>query len=418
MIDVDRFDWPNPAAALLLALTCLVPFNFMPGAAISFRSMTVPVHYLIFFPAGALVLAHAAWTFWRERHVPRLMAWTLALSLSLLASSLIAPSKATALSTTAGFILRCAAAGWMGWLIGRDPARRDRFFVWMPLLALVVAAGAVYEPLSGHYFLFERQLKPGLGWSELWRPWQGVAAGAIGQPLPLGAVLNMMLPVCLWQWNRKKSVVWAIPALVVMLAIVMTYRRSAYVVMAGTLALALMRVDRRRARVLVASAVVLVAAALAVPRVRAHIETRFRPSFTVSELQGGHRTWVYQTTFEIVKAKPWLGIGTRQYESEYLKYAHYDHAVNTQDSQYLRMAAENGLIGLAILVGFLATVVGTLWRLREDDGLPFLASCAGFALMLLVLDGLYWPAAGMTFFLIAGVGCARAEELKKEPLTR
>jgi O-antigen ligase len=130
-------------------------------------------------------------------------------------------------------------------------------------------------------------------------------------------------------------------------------------------------------------------------------------------MTASHRAWVYRITGRILTEHPVLGIGTRQYEKDFTKYATYFDPANTPDSQYLRMAAENGLVGLAALIGFAVVLLSRLWRARDGNGLAYFAACAVFLVTLAVLDGFYWPAPAMVFFTLAGVGAGRLERKER-----
>lgn len=397
------------ALAGFLAIVYLVPFNSMPGLNVRIGPMTAPIGWVVVFPIGAALLASSAWTFARQRRVPALAWWTMALSGSLVASCAVAEIRGIALSTAAGFIVRCVAVAWAAYLIGGDGRSRSDLLAMLTIIGAVVAAGAVFETISGKYFLFERRLAPDQHPYEVWPPGWGVAVGAIGQPLPFSALMNLLLPVAVWRWTERRSVSAALPALLILAAIVMTFRRSAYAVALATSAIVLIAADRRLTRPAALAALVVMVAAFMVPATRTRIMERFNPVLTIKEMVGGHRTLVYGTTWKILKERPVLGLGTRQYERLSGRYAAYYGAANTPDNQYLRMAVENGIVGLAALLGFAIWLMRALWRRRGGDGLPLLVSCGSFLLILLVLDGLYYPATGMTFFALAGAGCGASD---------
>lgn len=401
-----------PLVTALLALICLVPFNFMPYAVIPVGKINVPIGWFVFFPAGAILFCLSAWTFLEERRCPPLVGGTILISFSLLLSSFVAEFRGMAISTTAGFVFRSVAISWAAFFIGRQPVERERFIRWLALLGALTAAGALYEPLTGHWFLFHRDITPQQNSYELWAPTLGIASGAIGQPLPLSALLNLFLPFSLWYWARHRRW-WTWLALILMIgAILATYRRTGYAIGVAIVFGMTWATDRRAIREILLGLLVIAAAAAAIPSVRRHVRERFNSNATLQEISVGHRRLVYDTALDIVSHHPLIGIGTRQYEKTWSRYATYAGAINTPDSQYLRTAIENGVIGLAILAGFIGYLLLSLWRHREEEGLPFLVACAGFSVGLVFLDGLYWPATSMTFFAIAGAGLGRVEQRK------
>ncbi|MBV9080545.1 MAG: O-antigen ligase family protein, partial [Elusimicrobia bacterium] len=364
-------DWRTPTVAALLALVCLVPFNYMPYAAVPVGSSDVPLGWLIFFPAGAVLLLSAAWKFTRERSWPPFARWTLAIAASLLVSCAMASSKKLALSTAAGFVFRSVAVGWSGVLIGRDAGARERFIRWISIVAAVAAAAALFEIFTGHFFIFERALTPEQTPDELWPPGMGgVAAGAIGQPLPLSAALNAALPLALWMWSRRPTFARFVPTLLILAATLLTFRRSAFVIMVGSVIVTLLLTKRSLIKTAVGTILILIALIVAAPPTRMPFVWRFVPRSTIDELVHGQRTMVYRTAAKMVRSSPILGIGTRQFEKDYGRFADYEFPVNTPDSQYLRVAAENGLAGLTILVGFLFWLLRALWPANSEDGVP------------------------------------------------
>jgi hypothetical protein len=46
---------------------------------------------------------------------------------------------------------------------------------------------------------------------------------------------------------------------------------------------------------------------------------------------------------------------------------------------------------------------------RAGEGWPFFAAMVNFALALLIIDGLYWPAIQMVALVIMGAGVARSQ---------
>lgn len=407
MNPIER-DWRTPVVLSLLALVCLVPFNYMHSNVLLIGSRSVPIGRMIFFTVGAALLLVAVYGMYVNRKIGTFRFWLAALAVPLLVSSFDAALPVLAYSTTAGFVFRCVAIGWTAYEIGRNDAALQRFIPLAALLGAVVAFSGLYEVISGRWFLFERFIDEGQAATELWRPSYGIASGSIGQPLPLSAVLNLFFPLTYWQWQRTRRILWLVPVIVIAAGIVATFRRSACLILAFTVAAALWR---ERGQWLKSLAVVFVflLGALAVPSVRTHLAERFNLARTAHEISDGHRGHVYGITVGILREKPLFGIGTRQYEKTSARYANYEGAVNTQDSQYLRTAAENGLFGVAVLLGFMIQLLLTLSRSPSPDGWPFLIACGAFALVLVVLDGFYWPAPAMVFFTIAGVGCGAAE---------
>ena len=146
------------------------------------------------------------------------------------------------------------------------------------------------------------------------------------------------------------------------------------------------------------------------------------PQIEVRDFTVNHRYFIWEVTWDMIRARPWLGLGYGTYQARFADFrnarrdeAHFQSLVWTQQeedtpyahNEYLHLWAESGLLGLA---AFLALIVlagwGTLnsaWR----DRLPYLwAGLAMLAAMLvhsLVSYPLRLPLNGLVFWLTMGI---------------
>lgn len=409
--------WENALLAATLAVAGLIPFNYLPNSGLTLGAARVPLTFLVFAPLGTAAFIRFAFWLKENGRFPTFFTLVAVFVASLAVSCLFAPEKNAAVSTVAGFLLRSVAMAALAFVIASDDEKRALFMAWIPWVGAAVALGALAELAAGRYLIFERGLPPGVHHRELWRPDLGIALGAIGQPLPLSAFLNAVFPLALWRWCQRRDG-WTLAApIIIGAAIFMTFRRTGYVVLAFSTIVVLMSTDRKAAvRIVLGVAIVLIGLA-AHPRSRKNLTERLNPSMTVKELSAGHRVEVYRTAGRFLREHPFIGIGTRQYEKQIAGYATYDNALGTPDNQYLRLLAENGLLGFSAFVGLCGFLLVSLWQNRAGEGLPFFLSAAGFVATMVFLDGLYWPAPSMMFMAIAGAGMGRIERSRRETMT-
>ena len=238
-------------------------------------------------------------------------------------------------------------------------------------------------------------------------------AGPLGDPNFFAQVLLILVPVGLAlgyvERNRtRKVLIFGTIALIISGAL-LTYSRGGAIALAAVLLLSLLS-RRPRKRELVIGAVVLMVAALAIPRGFIQRLT------TIEEMMPGYQTAHPDSSFakrKLLTAAAWqmfldhpvIGVGAGNYTVHYDEYAdrvgsearEYDNPADAHypHSLYLEIAAETGTVGLAIFSGIIVLVFRDLRRSRRfflaagDLDSAVIATGLGIALIGYLLSSLF-----------------------------
>jgi O-antigen ligase len=390
----------RPALGLAV-LSLLLPFYLFPK---SFGPMEFSMPELVLAATAAGAALHAGWT-WRNRGRPSMAEvatpfdgpvalFLLAALLSLLASEVVRVSlRELRLMVVEPLVAFYLAA----WFLQR---RRDLVLV----LAALLLGGVVAAGMGLYQFLFTEHVVAVEGVRRVLGPYLS--------PNHLGLYLGRLLPITL-------ALVLAAPALrlpgaaatlVIASAIALTFSLGTWLAaLASTLAVLLLL--RRRLALAFAglAAVVLVALPLLGPE-------RIASRFDVSSGTGFIRLQLWQSSLEMLRDHPILGVGLDNflyhYRSDYilpgaLAEPNLSHPHNLLLGFWLQM----GILGV-VAVAWIAVTLLRLWR-RLWDGRPdsfstaLLAGIAGAMMATLVhgsidqsyflvdLAFFFWIAAGM-----------------------
>ena len=255
------------------------------------------------------------------------------------------------------------------------PASRLRFALVLVVLAVVGALAVLVALQVG----FSRNdVFPGV-----------VLRNTVTQALTfsIGALLAGLLAATQTQWPRGARLLLALAALALIAQLAFLQSgRSGFVGLAVAIVIATLMMLRGRARIV--ALVVAPLVGLAVYSAAPNLQQRF--GLAVSEMRNaanlpayssmGIRVIIWQTSAELIEARPLLGYGLGGFAPAYearikTRYAEGWKALPTSDphNQYLFLWAEAGLLGL---VGFIAFLVGAL---RQPGEAPYRA--AGVALL-------------------------------------
>lgn len=243
------------------------------------------------------------------------------------------------------------------------------------------------------------------------------AFAVFANPNQLGEYLELMLPLCiglLYLTKDKKERLRLVGSTLLMLAAgLFTMSRGAWIAIAAALLVFALLEDRRLALVFL----VLGACALMLPFVTSRLRFIFSNDFVYSAAKGG-RILRWQTALRYLRqGNRWLGLGFGMYGGEVAN----NHPVIADwtyywvDNYYVRLLAENGVIGLisfaVMQLGVLYTGLCAWARVRHTKYRPLaaglLAGLIGilfhgvFECMLDVkfVSTLYWTTAGMLLWL-------------------
>ena len=248
---------------------------------------------------------------------------------------------------------------------------------------------------------------------------------SVGHPVYLGTYLLLFVPIGLafvrHSGGAQRSIVWFALG-VVIVGLVLTFSRGAW---AGGALASVLFLRRSSGRILwwvVVSLAVILVGVLSFDRVWQTLERRQ----TLAQLQTfstDQRGVAYRQSANLLFEQPLLGVGTGHYR--YMSQRHGDFN-DTPDNMYLRVLAENGIVGIASLI----VVFGTIGKHLIDGSRRFarrgdvrnsdlcyavFAALCGFWLDMVTCDALYFPLTRMTFWIVAGAGLAMAREASELP---
>ncbi|MBP7836420.1 MAG: O-antigen ligase family protein, partial [Candidatus Omnitrophica bacterium] len=140
------------------------------------------------------------------------------------------------------------------------------------------------------------------------------------------------------------------------------------------------------------------------------------------------RPVLYETSFNMIKHHPFVGVGVNTYVLNYQKYKLHDTSPETANTRwyahnsYLQMACEIGITGLAVFFWLLFLLFSRWWRFYRKSKDNFLALCslgmvmglAAFLVHGLTETNLYYPKIAVLFWfqaaLLMGVLCRRLSQ--------
>jgi O-antigen ligase len=324
-------------------------------------------------------------------------------SFQVLSSLMTSYDRNEALHSSFGFLLRGMAPGFIAYrLVLQD--QKERFLSnAIILFGLVIGVTAVWEVISGDYFLFER-------YQPLIEPSEGFATGVLSQPLPFAILLCLILPISLQLAYQEKGLVSILSSVVIMTGIILTYRRSGYLMLLVSVIGTLIFVRHSLKGVLITLSLVTFCVVLvwSIKPINQQFTKRFRYADVQNRMELTSRG--HSISFRMAKDHPILGIGTRQYHNAYKNYSTYDFTQDSPDSQYLRFLSENGYVGLFLFMGFLFFVLQRSFIGRgEPFGVGIFLSILNLTVAQIINDSLYWPTLQFLAWIIMGMGVALAD---------
>jgi O-antigen ligase len=145
---------------------------------------------------------------------------------------------------------------------------------------------------------------------------------------------------------------------------------------------------------------------------------RFGHMAATEEISADVRIQIWRDTLELVRAQPVAGSGLGAYESALMRHklAAPLYTVDFAHNDYLQLAAELGVFGLAVVVTLAALCLRSAWRAArrshwEEErwrALGALGGLSALALHSFVDFNLYIPANAMTLAWVAGIAIARS----------
>jgi O-Antigen ligase len=195
-----------------------------------------------------------------------------------------------------------------------------------------------------------------------------------------------------------------IPALILfnagLVLLVLTFSRSAWLGLAMFVAVLLIRWKRldRKSLLLLASSGLLCLALLVLP-LRPLFFTRLVDNQVQTEqVSNFTRFWLVQRTWEIIRQKPFLGVGIGSYSLALSQHVADFYKIEPVHNLPLLVWSELGIFGLLTLIGLVATVVIRSFRARRPLTILFSAVLAGLFLVSFFDHYLWTLAPGRLLF--------------------
>jgi len=392
-----------------LGLIFMIPFAYLPWMTVLVHGHAVPIHLILFGGLGFVSLMMVAlWNvFYGTLRGPFVWNGFIFLGCVFL-SALVAPeARGASLKIFFGIACRLVLPAIGAYSVSRIGGQETELRRWLVIWAALVSVGALYEVVSGRYFLFERQFVNTQN-IDIVTIDEHYAMGTIGHPLTFSALMCMILPLALQEWRTRKRAIYLLMILVIVLGIVFAFRRSGWVLgMGGLVAWSLLNRQRfrlgRSLLVLGLAWGVCLAVALIVPTSRGHLIRRFGVATAVEEVRVGTRHQNLLAAWRMFVDHPLHGVGIGQFSRFQPRYFSGSTEAHATDNQYARMLAEGGIPTLVSLLVWLGTALWPLsGRIRDPYWGAAAVALVVFLINILLTDLLLWPATQMAFGVLLG----------------
>jgi O-antigen ligase len=211
---------------------------------------------------------------------------------------------------------------------------------------------------------------------------------ASGYGNTLGVITACILALILYSKRNLRPLFFAILLLLILLILQSGLRRNIYT--SALVLVALVALPKRLSiKQLGVTAIIMLGLYLAwtffLPRLSPAIQNRFTIN-SIIETGGSGRLDIFKIAIEAWKTSPIIGVGIgnfRTFSANYIALAPVAH------NMFLQVLAENGLVGIVLLIwGWLATVFTSLKAYHLSDGYPDqLLSALPFAMSVFMVSG-------------------------------
>lgn len=203
----------------------------------------------------------------------------------------------------------------------------------------------------------------------------------------LGPVLVMTAGWLLWQRLNRA---WWIAVGVMAVALALTVSFGGYLAVGvGALVLWSQWPQKKQRLIAAVTAIAVTGVGLLALSRTPYLSEKLRFNDRSSSLV---RTQIWRTSWEMIKDRPWFGVGPNSYEAVYratipkLYFPPLEWLVSQPHQLYLALWLETGLLGLFTFVGSIAFWIRSMWpRVRDGNG-PTIVSLA--AMLAILAHGL------------------------------
>jgi hypothetical protein len=246
-------------------------------------------------------------------------------------------------------------------------------------------------------------------------------------PIALGVALALCLPLSLALMTRVRDtprrILYGACGLILVIGMVATISRTAFLALAVMLLIGLMTERRRLLRLWPLAFVLLIAAHTVLPGGMGRLYNSFFPRGGITSEQSGRAGGVgsgrladISPALKLVQSHAYFGTGDPLPPPPDLTEQPAQTADATPpdpiifDDQYLTSLVGHGIVGLAAVVWLIGAIVFRLVRAsrRARGQLPLLSACtasvAGFAASMLTFDAFAFVQCSIFFFAIAALG--------------
>ena len=295
-----------------------------------------------------------------------------------------------------------------------------------PYLVAFAFSFAVVAAFATVYFVEPNLVQLiGLAWMVPPDAYEYRASGVIANPNSLGLALacglSWIIVSAVWQIARRRIVPAALLLPIISVAghsLVLTFSRAAIVAVGVGLITALARRSLLAAGVLGATAVL--AAVLIYPL---FIEVRLGQTFGDASPAGEAaivesdrlRSLMAVSAVRAFLDAPLVGHGFATFNEISPKYSDQSILTSAHDL-YLKVAAEQGLLGLSLLGALFVSIVAPMWRAGNGPWTASLAVAAAFAVFSFTVDSLGNAQAVSTAFFLMAAGVAQAGFTRRQTL--
>ncbi len=309
-------------------------------------------------------------------------------------------------------ILKLLKYGFLVFIIAGETKDRKHFIriISAVFLGLLLSSlDGIYQMIFGIDFFRHKPYDSIMGLTRLKAafPHTNIFAGYLALFVPV------CLPVALYYLEGKKRIILEVIFLLGLFCLIFTFSRSA--IFGVWLTLLIMGLIRKDKIVMGITILSMIVAPFIAPQ---SIKNWSSTTTSVWEfLLNKERFVLYETSLNMIKEHPVVGVGVNTYVLNYQKYKLHDTSVETANTgwyahnSYLQMAGEIGLIGLAVFIWLLILLIYqgfSYYRKYKNSffGLCSLGIVLGIVAFLingLTETNLYYPKIAVLFWFEVGL---------------